>query len=129
MASEKSCCGIVGSLVVAAAMPSKRCYFHPDSRSAVFSLPRDCGVRDQWLHFIFNSVPNKYQPNLALCASHFTEESFHNLCEFNAGFAQRLVLKDGAVPTLRREAVVNWPKRVSMIYFSSTCFPVMELLL
>ncbi|XP_039530913.1 piggyBac transposable element-derived protein 4-like isoform X1 [Pimephales promelas] len=92
-------------------MPSKRCYFHPDSRSAVFSLPRDCGVRDQWLHFIFNSVPNKYQPNLALCASHFTEESFHNLCEFNAGFAQRLVLKDGAVPTLRREAVVNWPKR------------------
>ncbi|XP_059355164.1 uncharacterized protein LOC132092789 isoform X2 [Carassius carassius] len=86
-------------------MPTKRCYFHPDCRSTLFSLPRDGEVRDQWLKFIFNSVPQNYYPNLALCAAHFTEESFHNLREFNAGFAQRLVLKDGAVPTLKTEAV------------------------
>ncbi|XP_056092191.1 piggyBac transposable element-derived protein 4-like isoform X2 [Rhinichthys klamathensis goyatoka] len=104
-------------------MPSKRCYFHPDCRSTLFSLPRDGGVRDQWLKCIFNSVPHNYYPNLALCAAHFTEESFHNLREFNAGFAQRLVLKDGAVPTLRTEAVVYGPQpqqksaRIDLQYF------------
>ncbi|XP_077063253.1 uncharacterized protein LOC143715388 isoform X3 [Siphateles boraxobius] len=91
-------------------MPSKRCYFHPNCRSTLLSLPRDRGVRDQWLKFIFNSVPHNYDPNLALCAAHFMEESFHNLGEFNAGFAQRLVLKDGAVPTLKTEAVVYGPQ-------------------
>lgn len=107
-----------------AAMPTKRCYFHPDCRSTLFSLPRDGEVRDQWLKFIFNSVPQNYYPNLALCAAHFTEESFHNLREFNAGFAQRLVLKDGAVPTLKTEAVYG-QQAVSMTYFSSMCFTVL----
>ncbi|XP_051761736.1 piggyBac transposable element-derived protein 4-like isoform X2 [Ctenopharyngodon idella] len=87
-------------------MPSKRCYFHPDCKSFVFGLPRDAGLREQWLKFMFNSVPDNYNPNLAVCAAHFTEDSFQNLHEFNAGFAQRLLLKDGAVPTLKAEAAV-----------------------
>ena len=45
------------------------------------------------------------------------EDSFQNLHEFNAGFAQRLLLKDEAVPTLKAEAAVYGPQPVSMFYF------------
>ena len=41
---------------------------------------------------------------------------------YNAGFTQRLDLKDRAVPTLKTEAVYE-PQTVSMI-FSLMCFPV-----
>ncbi|XP_067269187.1 uncharacterized protein [Pseudorasbora parva] len=109
-------------------MPRKRCYFHPDCRSTLFRLPRDVGVRDHWLHFIFNSVPHDYHPNLALCAAHFTEESFHNLREFNAGFAHRLVLKDGAVPTLKTEAACGPQPTTSQQGSSSQEFPTTSTL-
>ncbi|XP_042577126.1 piggyBac transposable element-derived protein 4-like isoform X2 [Cyprinus carpio] len=91
-------------------MPSKRCYFHPDCRSSVFGLPRNAGLREQWLTFIFKTVPEKYNSYIALCAAHFTDDSFLNVREFNAGFAQKLVMKDGAVPTLRGETVVYGPQ-------------------
>ncbi|XP_016103244.1 piggyBac transposable element-derived protein 4-like isoform X2 [Sinocyclocheilus grahami] len=91
-------------------MPSKRCYFHPDCRSSLFGLPRDAGLREQWLTFIFKSVPEKYNPHIAICAAHFTEDRFLNVREFNAGFAQKLVLKDGAVPTLKAETIVYGPR-------------------
>ncbi len=98
------------------AMPSKRCYFHPAIRSSVFGLPTDAVVREQWLKFIFNSVPDNYNPNVAVCAAHFTEDSFQNLHQFNTGFTQRLLLKHGAVPTLKAEASVGGPQPVSIIW-------------
>lgn len=94
-------------------MPSKRCYFHPECKTSVFGLPRDAGLRQQWLQFVFNSVPADYNANLAICAAYFTEDRFKNLHEFNAGFVQRLFLKDEAVPTLKAEAAVYGPKPVS----------------
>ncbi len=97
-------------------MPSKRCYFHPAIRSSVFGLPTDAVVREQWLQFIFNSVPDNYNPNVAVCAAHFTEDSFLNLHQFNAGFTQRLSLKHGAVPILKAEASVGGPQPVSMYF-------------
>ncbi len=96
-------------------MTSKRCYFHPAVRSSVFGLPTDAVVRQQWLKFMFDYVPDNYNPNLALCAAHFTEDSFQNLHEFNAGFTQKLLLKHGAVPTLKPEAAVVGPQPVSKI--------------
>jgi len=64
----------------------------------VFWLPT---VHQQWLKFIFDSVPENYNCNLALCAGHFTEDSFQNLHQFNAGFNKKLLLKHEAVPTLK----------------------------
>ncbi len=61
------------------AMPSKVCYFHPGVRSSVFGLPKDAVVRQQWLQFMFDNVSDNYNRNLALCAAHFTEDSFLNL--------------------------------------------------
>ncbi len=44
------------------------------------------------------------------------EDCFLNLREFNAGFAQKLVLKDGAVQTMKAEAIVYGPQPVCMFY-------------
>ncbi|MBZ5782054.1 THAP domain-containing protein, partial [Klebsiella aerogenes] len=62
---------------------------------------------------MLNSVPADYNADLAICAAHFTEDSFTNPHEFNTGFAQRLLLKDHAVLTLKAEAAVYGPKTVS----------------
>jgi len=53
---------------------------------------------------MFDYVPEIYNNNLALCAAHFTKDSFQNLHEFNAGFNKELLLKHEAVPTLKPEA-------------------------
>jgi len=42
---------------------------------------------------MFDYVPENYNRNLALCAGHFTEDSFQNLHEFNAGFNKKTVIK------------------------------------
>ncbi len=60
-------------------MPSKHCYFHLDCRACLFSLPRDAGLM---VTFFFNSIPENYNPNIALCAAHFTEHSFLNPRDF-----------------------------------------------
>jgi len=57
------------------------------------------------------------------------EDSFQNLHEFNAGFAQRLLLKDGAVPTLKAEAAVYWLQTVSTFYCLYMSFKRRVLLL
>ncbi len=94
-------------------MPSKVCYFHPGVRSSVFGLPKDAVVRQQWLQFMFDNVSDNYNRNLALCAAHFTEDSFLNLQQFNAGFHKKLLLKPEAVPTLKPDAAVVGPQPVS----------------
>ncbi|XP_067284722.1 uncharacterized protein [Pseudorasbora parva] len=91
-------------------MSSRRCCFHPGVKSPLFGLPTDAARRDQWLQFMFNSLPEKYDPNLKLCAAHFTEDSFLNLNQYNAGFALRLFLKPDAVPSLSGEGVVYGPQ-------------------
>ncbi len=47
-------------------------------------------------------------PNLVLCAAHFTEDSFHNMREYSAGFTKKLLLKDGAVHTYKLLTVQYW---------------------
>ncbi len=64
----------------------------------VVFLPKADDVRKQWLKCILNSVPEHYNPNLVLCFAHLTEDSFHNMREYSAGFTKKLLLKNGAVP-------------------------------
>jgi len=56
------------------------------------------------------------------------EDSFQNLHEFSAGFAQRLLLKDEAVPTLKAEAAVYEPLTVSTFYCLYMFFKCIMLL-
>ncbi|XP_057187839.1 piggyBac transposable element-derived protein 4-like [Triplophysa rosa] len=81
-------------------MPSRRCFFHPTYEHPFFGLPKAQELRKKWLHFIFNTVPERYNPTTSLCPKHFTKDSFQNLGAYNAGYSQKLLLKDGAVPTL-----------------------------
>ncbi|KAM4725554.1 zinc finger MYM-type protein 4-like isoform 2-T2 [Anableps anableps] len=60
--------------------------------------------RASWLRFIFDgdvpasvSLPKK----ILVCANHFTTDCFQNYQQYTAGFALRLRLKKGSLPTVR----------------------------
>ncbi len=50
------------------------------------------------MNFIFNEDPDGFT-NLVLCSFHFTVDSFTNKAQFDAGFSERLKLKDDTVTT------------------------------
>ena len=58
--------------------------------------------RDEWLKFIYKdrAIPSVLSLALRVCSSHFTDDCFTNLAQFNSGFAKRRMLKPGAVPTI-----------------------------
>ncbi|XP_065100527.2 uncharacterized protein [Paramisgurnus dabryanus] len=101
---EKICCKKVLFTM------SRRCYFHPDCKSPIYGLPKDENIREQWLRFIFNSSSEHNNPNIFLCAAHFTEDSFINREKYNAGIAQMLILKNESVPTLSGQRDDTGPK-------------------
>ncbi len=49
------------------------------------------------MNCIFNEDPDRFGKNSVLCSLHFTTDSFTNKEQFNAGFSERLKLKDDAV--------------------------------
>ncbi len=55
--------------------------FHCESESTLFGLPNEYTTRNQWLSYIYNTVPEQYNANIRVCAAHFTEDCFLNLGE------------------------------------------------
>ncbi len=55
--------------------------FRCESRSTLFGLPNEYTTRNQWLSYIYNTVPEQYNANIRVCAAHFTEDYFLNLGE------------------------------------------------
>ncbi|KAL7389574.1 hypothetical protein ABVT39_006561 [Epinephelus coioides] len=69
---------------------------------SLFAVPTEEEVRTQWISFIFDGNPPGTVPKiLHVCAKHFAPESFSNLFQFQSGFATKLWLNVGAIPTLR----------------------------
>ncbi|KAI4883550.1 hypothetical protein NFI96_030649 [Prochilodus magdalenae] len=64
------------------------------------TLPKETKCQRAWLMFIYNRIPDNFNSKLLVCSEHFTPDNFSNLGQYRAGFAQRLTLKRGAVPTL-----------------------------
>ncbi len=61
----------------------------------LFSLPNNPALCKQWMHFVFLGQQLSF-------SSVFVDESFINKAQFDAAFAHRLILKDGAVPAIKR---------------------------
>nr|XP_021331748.1 piggyBac transposable element-derived protein 4-like isoform X2 [Danio rerio] len=65
-------------------------------------LPSNERLRRKWLSIIFeDKVPENLPKLLYVCANHFSADSFENAGQFNSGFASKLFLKTGSVPTRR----------------------------
>ncbi|KAM4736443.1 uncharacterized protein FYW61_006582 [Anableps anableps] len=75
----------------------RRCILNCDGQPTMYGLPRRDDKKEQWLRFIFNTIPKQYNPELLLCALHFTKDCFLNWSKWS----EQLLLRDGAVPTLR----------------------------
>ncbi|XP_056310443.1 uncharacterized protein si:ch73-389k6.1 isoform X2 [Danio aesculapii] len=79
-----------------------KCYV-PDCSgdvSTLHTLPADKSSQEVWLKFIYDRVPAQVNSKLMVCSAHFTPDCFSNQGMFQAGFASRLILKKGAVPTI-----------------------------
>ncbi len=56
---------------------------------------------------LFNEDPDHVSKNLDLCSLHFTTDLFTNKAQFNAGFSERLKLKDNAVLTIGSDSNIT----------------------
>lgn len=97
----------------------KRCAIHGCriEPASLHSLPKDPIIRNEWLKFLFTDIPDRYSPTVTICSAHFSPDSFVNLSQFNAGYASKLLLKEGRVPTIF-DPTPN-PQSVSKIFFYS----------
>ncbi len=43
--------------------------------STLFGLPKEDTTRNQLLSYIYNTVPQQFNPNIKVCPAHFTESS------------------------------------------------------
>ncbi|KAG5849871.1 hypothetical protein ANANG_G00076290 [Anguilla anguilla] len=75
------------------------------SNVSMHTLPRDTALRREWVNFIFsNEVPENVSQHLRLCTAHFSPDCIGNQARYNAGFASKLLLTPGAVPTVLKPA-------------------------
>ncbi len=59
------------------------------------------------MNFIFIFIPDRVSKKLVICSLNFPEDSFINKAQFDAGFSERLKLKDDAVPTILDLTVIS----------------------
>ncbi len=53
--------------------------FRCESESTLLGLTKEDTTRNQWLSCIYNTVPEQFNPNIRVCAAHFTEDYFLKL--------------------------------------------------
>ena len=72
-----------------------------EKQRSLYNLPKDQSTRRNWLEFIFNyNVPETFSPYMLVCCQHFESSCFANQAQYNAGFASKLLLLPGAIPTV-----------------------------
>ncbi|XP_067292168.1 uncharacterized protein [Pseudorasbora parva] len=87
-------------------MPSKRLWCSVlgcnNEHSSHFDVPKSEPLKTQWLSFVFdgNNPPDQRQC-FHVCANHFSPDCFINAGQYKAGFAKKLLLKKGSVPSVR----------------------------
>ncbi|XP_030587311.1 uncharacterized protein LOC115781660 [Archocentrus centrarchus] len=86
--ADKSKCSVVGCI---------------NPHDSLHRPPASEHIRSEWLNFIFfGNVPTSVRKVFRVCAKHFKDECFSNLRQYQEGFAERLHLIEGSVPSLYR---------------------------
>ncbi len=68
-------------------------------------LPTSEPLKTQWISFVFEGdAPPDLPKCVYVCSNHFTQDCFVNEGQYKAGFATKLILRDGSVPTVRDPA-------------------------
>ncbi|CAI5657964.1 unnamed protein product [Oreochromis niloticus] len=78
-------------------MSPKKCIFGCEGKLNLFALPKEERIRQQWIQYLF-SDQRPPKATVYVCSRHFSEDSFVNKAQYDAGFSARLLLKDGALP-------------------------------
>ncbi len=73
-------------------MSLKKCVFGCEGNIILFSFPKNPALRGQWMQFVF--------PGQQMSFSSVCWQTFVNKAQFDAEFAHRLILKDGAIPAI-----------------------------
>ncbi|KAM4620361.1 uncharacterized protein ACJ7VT_007047 [Polymixia lowei] len=81
-------------------MSPRKCFFGCEGKLILFAFPKEESTRQHWIQFLFTGQKQSYA-TVFVCSRHFTEDSFLNRAQYEAGFSARLVLKDGAVPCVK----------------------------
>ncbi len=81
-------------------MSPKKCVFGCEGKCTLFKFPKKPALREQWMQFVFPGQQRSVASAL-VCSRHFSDECFINKAQVKAGFAHRLLLKDGAVPVIK----------------------------
>ncbi|XDV42435.1 hypothetical protein PO909_011101 [Leuciscus waleckii] len=93
-----------------------------DEHRTLFRVPASEKTREQWVRFIFSgNPPETASKNLLVCANHFKPECFRNLGQYKAGFASKLFVNEGAIPTERGKAADEGNMAVSQMAVQMTC--------
>ncbi len=50
--------------------------FRCENETTLFGLPNKYTTKNQWLSYIYNTVPEQFNPNIRVCAVHFMEDCF-----------------------------------------------------
>ncbi len=66
-------------------------------KQSLHCLPSDSKTMKELINFIFYVDADHISKNVVLCSLHFTVNLFTNKAQFNAGFSERLKLKENAV--------------------------------
>lgn len=83
---------------------SRRCYVIGcrNEHKSIHLLPASVPLKKQWVNFIFKgNAPKNIGKYVYVCANHFTSDCFVNEGQYKAGFALKLLIKDGSIPTVR----------------------------
>jgi len=87
----------------------------PSRRRGVPGCGNTSSLHKLCIQFIFNERPSHVSADLRVCTVHFTSNCFENKSQYDTGFAQKLLLKDQAVPTVLESA--RTPQTVSNVYY------------
>nr|XP_055069990.1 uncharacterized protein LOC129450961 [Misgurnus anguillicaudatus] len=93
-----------------------------DQHKSLFKVSTSEVTRLQWIDFIFDGNPPEIvSKNLHVCAHHFKPECFVNLGPYEAGFASKLFLNEGAIPTQRAKAADEGNASTSKQFVDAAC--------